>query len=506
MWSTRFLGSLHPWCKALAVDLARGVVDHKLDITSHNGLIFIRSRLIIPNNKQLRENLFHLAHDNLGHFGGNKSYNILWNNFYWPNMQWDLINVYIPLCTECQHNKSQTSKPTGPLHPLPIPDKWFKSVAIDFVGPLLTDDGFDAIVMMTGRLGANIQLAPCNTNITAEEFSTIFFDKWFCENGCPQELITDRDKLFVLQFWKALMKLLGIKHKMSTAFHPQMDGASKCSNKTVVQALRFHVEQNQTGWAKALPRVHFNIMNTVNVSTGFSPFALKSGHSPQLILPLIDTLTPRPSNTNMSITTPNTPTPPTSDGEDNAHTMIEQLTTDILEARDSLTAAKISQAHHANKDRSPDPTFQIRDWVLLATAHWWQDYMQKKDGHVAKFMPCFNGLFKVTSAFPKSSTYMLWLPESSKILWTFHSSLLQPHFENDNELFPSQALDSPGPIMTEDGEVEYYIDKIINEWTRSWSKQYLVWWLGYGPESDLWLPWCELADTDVYAEWIKNHK
>jgi hypothetical protein len=62
-----------PWCKALAVDLARGVVDHKLDITSRNGLIFIGSRLMIPNNKRLRENLFHLAHNNLGHFGGDKS-------------------------------------------------------------------------------------------------------------------------------------------------------------------------------------------------------------------------------------------------------------------------------------------------------------------------------------------------------------------------------------------------------------------------------------------------
>jgi hypothetical protein len=93
-------------------------------------------------------------------------------------------------------------------------------VAINFVGPLPKDDGFNAIVTMTDRLGANIQIAPCNSNITAKEFATIFFDKWFCENGCPHELITDQDKLFVSRFWKALMALSGIKHKMSTAFHP----------------------------------------------------------------------------------------------------------------------------------------------------------------------------------------------------------------------------------------------------------------------------------------------
>ena len=41
----------NPWCKALAKDLARGIVDHKSDISSWNGLIFISSQLIIPNNK-----------------------------------------------------------------------------------------------------------------------------------------------------------------------------------------------------------------------------------------------------------------------------------------------------------------------------------------------------------------------------------------------------------------------------------------------------------------------
>jgi hypothetical protein len=167
-------------------------------------------------------------------------------------------------------------------------DKDFDSVAIDFVGPLPIDDGFHCIVTMTDRLGTDIQLATCNTNMTAEEFAAIFFDQWFCENGCPSGLITDRDKLFVSCFWKALMKLSGIKHKMSTAFHPQTDGSSERSNKTVIQALRFHVEHNQAGWAKALPKVRFDMMNTINASTGFTPFMLKLAHASRLISPLLD--------------------------------------------------------------------------------------------------------------------------------------------------------------------------------------------------------------------------
>ena len=84
---------MDPWCKALATDLARGIINQKLDITSRNGLIFISSQLIIPNNKQLQENLFCLAHGNLGHFGTDKSYHVLHSDFYWPNMRCDLINA-----------------------------------------------------------------------------------------------------------------------------------------------------------------------------------------------------------------------------------------------------------------------------------------------------------------------------------------------------------------------------------------------------------------------------
>jgi hypothetical protein len=140
----------NPWCKALAADLAQGITDSKLNIISCNGLIFIANRLIIPKHKQLREDLFWLAHNNLGHFGSEKSYNTLHNEFYWPNMWCDFMNAYVPSCSECQRNKgSWTSKPAGPLHPLPIPDKRFELVAINFIRLLPKDNGFNVFVTMT---------------------------------------------------------------------------------------------------------------------------------------------------------------------------------------------------------------------------------------------------------------------------------------------------------------------------------------------------------------------
>jgi hypothetical protein len=131
--------------------------------------------------------------------------------------------------------------------------------------------------------------------------------------------------------------------------------------------------------------------------------------------------------------------------------------------------------------------------------------MQSKDGRVAKFMPRFDGPYEILKAYLDSSTYTLRLPEHSKIHHTFHASLLRPYITNDPDLFPRRMIQRPGPIVTADGESEYFIEKVIDERNRGRGKQYLVCWLGYGPEADLWLPQHELEEMEAYAKWLETH-
>ena len=149
------------------------------------------------------------------------------------------------------------------------------------------DEGYNNLITFTDRLGSDIRLIPTTTTLTAEHFAELFFQHWYCENGLPLEIISDRDKLFLSRFWKELHKLTGIKLKMSTAYHPESDGASERTNKTVIQAIRFAVERDQKGWVKALPNIRFNLMNTTNASTGFTPFQLRFGKSARILPPLI---------------------------------------------------------------------------------------------------------------------------------------------------------------------------------------------------------------------------
>ena len=76
-----------------------------------------------------------MVHDALGHFGADKSYANLRSAYYWPRMRAELEGAYVRGCDVCQRNKGTTKRPTGPLHPLPVPEERGDSVAIDFIGP-----------------------------------------------------------------------------------------------------------------------------------------------------------------------------------------------------------------------------------------------------------------------------------------------------------------------------------------------------------------------------------
>lgn len=224
-WCGRLLGLLAEGQADVFAQLASGALDGKAGsgVRVNNGLLYVGERLVIPRVPELREGIFRLAHDALGHFGVDKSYAAIRDSYFWPKMRRELETMYIPSCDACQRNKGETRRPRGPLHPLPVPDARCDSVAIDFVGPLPTDAGMDCIVTMTDRLGSDMRFIPCRTDMSAEDFAGLFFQHWYCENGLPLNIVSDRDKLFMGKFWRALHKLMGVKLDMSSSYHPQTD-------------------------------------------------------------------------------------------------------------------------------------------------------------------------------------------------------------------------------------------------------------------------------------------
>jgi hypothetical protein len=155
-----------PWCRKL-ISASRGMPDLHIK----DGLWFLGNRLIIPADCGIREQIFRLSHDTLGHFGFHKTYESIRHSYFWPNMRTDLEDGYIPSCVDCQRNKSSTKKPSGPLHPLPVPDERCDSISMDFIGPLPLDQGHDCILTITDRLGSDIRIIPTSTSLKAKDLA-----------------------------------------------------------------------------------------------------------------------------------------------------------------------------------------------------------------------------------------------------------------------------------------------------------------------------------------------
>jgi hypothetical protein len=107
-------------------------------------------------------------------------------------------------------------------------------------------------------------------------------DRCFRLHGIPRKFVTDRDKLFTSNFWKTVIAELGIKHSMSTAFHPQTDGQTERANQTLEAYLRHYVSYRQDDWLKYLAAAQLAINNQVSATTGKSPFFANHGRHPDL--------------------------------------------------------------------------------------------------------------------------------------------------------------------------------------------------------------------------------
>jgi transposase InsO family protein len=178
--------------------------------------------------------------------------------------------------------KDSTQKPQGLLKSLPIPSYPWQSIGIDFIGPLPKSGEYDYVTVVIDRLTSMVHILPCVSTIRTSEFAHLFYKEIVRLHGLPESIVSDRDTKFTSKFWQELHRLLGTKLLMSTAFHPQTDGATERANKSVSQILRTMVANDQKNWSEKCPALEIAINSSMSETTGFAPFELNYGQLPTL--------------------------------------------------------------------------------------------------------------------------------------------------------------------------------------------------------------------------------
>ena len=118
---------------------------------------------------------------------------------------------------------------------------------MDFITDLPISNGFDSIFIVVDQgLLKGVILCPCNKTINADETTKLYIDNVFVQYRLPDIIISDRGPQFVSKVFNGIFEAIGVKHKMSTAFHPQTDGQTERYNQELEAYLRIYILHLQT--------------------------------------------------------------------------------------------------------------------------------------------------------------------------------------------------------------------------------------------------------------------
>ena len=172
------------------------------------------------------------------------------------------VSDYIARCMECQKVKAKHRHPMGLLQPLPIPEKKWEVITMDFITvlPRMTKK-HDSIMVVVDKLTKVAHFVPVNTMYTTINIAEIFMKEIAKLHGIPRTIVLDRDTKFTSNFWRVLFKGFGININFSTTYYPQTDGKMERVNQIIEDILRMYVMDKPSKWDDYLHLVEFAYSN-----------------------------------------------------------------------------------------------------------------------------------------------------------------------------------------------------------------------------------------------------
>ena len=194
-------------------------------------LVLKEGKVYVPKDEELRVEIIRLHQDvpAAGHGGRWKTVELVTRNYWWPGVTRD-VGKYVEGCDLCQQMKNRTEEPAGKLKLSEVPQKTWTHLTVDFITKLLVVAGKDAILVVCDRLSKMTHFVATTEGTTAEGLARLFRDNVWKLHGLPESVVSDRGPQFAAELMKELNWMLGIKMKLSTAFHPQTDGQTEWMN------------------------------------------------------------------------------------------------------------------------------------------------------------------------------------------------------------------------------------------------------------------------------------
>lgn len=302
-----------------------------------------KGKLVVGNVPDMRNRLIKWHHTLAqgGHSGVTATWKRLTRLFYWKGIKRDMVE-FIKRCVTCQKCKSDTVAYPGMLQPLPIPQRVWEDVSMDFIEGLPKSGGKEVILVVVDRLSKYAHFVALSHPFTAITVAQVFMDQIFKLHEFPKSILSDRDAIFLSTFWTELLAIQGMDQNLTTAYHPQSNGQTKVVNRCLEVYLRCMCSDKPMEWIKWLPLAEYWYNTSYHSTIETTPFEVVYGHPPPIHLPYLP-------------------------GESN----LEAVDRSLLAREQTIKLLKHHMARAQNKmkqladGKRTERQFKIGDWVYL---------------------------------------------------------------------------------------------------------------------------------------------
>lgn len=271
------------------------VFKNKLQMTFANSdfhFCLLKNTIILLTDPSEINQILYDFHDNplSGHQGIHRMLGRIGAQYKWAGMTRD-IKDYVRKCDICQTTKFSKNK-IEPMRVTSTASRPWEIIHLDIVGPLPeSSEGYKYILTFQDQLTKFFGAFPI-METKAEVVANTFAEKIVLQYGIPEYILSDQGANFLSHTMTQVLKLLGIKRKTTTAFHPQTNATLERQHKVLKAMLRSYANEDKSNWPAFTPYAVFVINTTINSSTNYQPYALLYGHPLHLPTNLTKSLTP----------------------------------------------------------------------------------------------------------------------------------------------------------------------------------------------------------------------
>ncbi|KAH9770116.1 hypothetical protein KPL71_012262 [Citrus sinensis] len=184
----------------------------------------------------------------------------------------------------CQRTGNITKRHEMPLTNI-LEVEVFYVWGIDFMGPFPPSFGNLYILVAVDYVSKWVEVAALPTN-DAKTMVAFLHKNIFSRFGTPRAIISDDGTHFCNKVFAVAIVKYGVRHKVTTTYHPQSNGQTEVSNREIKKILEKVVNPTMKDWSLQLHDSIWAYRTTYKTPLGMSPYRIVYGKACHLPLEL----------------------------------------------------------------------------------------------------------------------------------------------------------------------------------------------------------------------------